>query len=87
MRPLLEGRAERPGYGPLFGEHEGGRSVLTADGWKLLKDRGENEWRLYDLNVDQTEMTDLAAREPARVTAMRALWEAWATENGVLPKP
>jgi arylsulfatase A-like enzyme len=87
LRPLLEGQAERPGYPPLFGEHEGGRSVITADGWKLIQDRGERDRHLYNLNVDQTEMIDLLAQQPERAATMQAMWDTWAKENDVLPKP
>lgn len=87
LRPLFEGRPGRPGYPALYGEHEGGRSVMTAGGWKLLKDRGEKEWRLYNLNVDETEMNDLIGREGDRAAKMQAMWDKWAAENEVLPKP
>lgn len=87
LRPLFEGQPDRPDYPALFGEHEGGRSVLSGDGWKLLKDRGEKEWRLYNVKVDETEMNDLSAQEPERVKTMQAMWERWANENEVLPKP
>lgn len=86
LRPLLEGTG---GLAPraIFGEHEGGRSVIAADGWKLIRDRGESDWHLYDLNTDQTELNDRIADEPERAARMRATWDAWAIENEVLPKP
>jgi len=87
LRPLFEGQTDRPNYPALYGEHEGGRSVMTPDGWKLIKDRGEREWHLYNLNVDQTEMHDLIAGETERATRMQEMWDKWAHENGVLPKP
>lgn len=87
LRPLFEGHSTRPHYPPLFGEHEGGRSVISSDGWKLIRDRGEKEWHLYDLNTDQTELNDRIAQEPERATRMQAMWDAWAAENQVLPRP
>ena len=87
LRPLLEGQSDRPDYPALFGEHEGGRSVLAPDGWKLIRDRGESEWHLYDLNVDETETQDAITREPARAEKMQEMWERWAADNDVLPKP
>ena len=87
LRPLLQGRPDRPDYPALFGEHEGGRSVITPDNWKLIRDRGENEWHLYDLNHDETETTDLITREPERAVRMQEMWQQWAAENDVLPKP
>jgi arylsulfatase len=87
LRPLFDGQADRPGYPALFGEHEGGRSVITPDGWKLIKDRGEKEWHLYNLNVDQTELNDVIGQEGERAKAMQGMWDGWAKENEVLPKP
>ena len=85
--PLFRGATTLPIERPLFGEHEGGRSVITPDGWKLIRDRGESEWHLYDLNVDETEMTDRIAGEPERFAKMQAMWDQWAKDNQVLPKP
>jgi arylsulfatase len=87
LRPLFSGQTERPGYPPLYGEHEGGRSIITPDGWKLIKDRGEKDWHLYNLNVDQTELNDLIGQEPDRTAKMQAMWDRWAKANEVLPKP
>lgn len=86
LLPVLEGRTELAPRA-LFGEHEGGRSVISADGWKLIKDRGETDWHLYDLNTDQTELNDRIAEQPERAEQMRAMWDVWAKENEVLPKP
>lgn len=87
LRPLFDGQKDRPTYPALFGEHEGGRSVITPDGWKLIRDRGEKQWHLYHLDVDQTETHDLIKEQPARAEQMQALWDQWAKENDVLPKP
>jgi arylsulfatase len=45
----------------------------------------DQPWELYDLEADRTETHNLAAREPARVAAMAAAWEAWARRADVLP--
>ena len=42
---------------------------------------------LYDLEVDRTETTDLARRDPERVARMAALYEAWSERCGVRPWP
>lgn len=87
LKPLFDGAADRADYPPLFGEHEGGRSVLTADGWKLVRDRDEKQWHLYHVAEDETELHDLSAEEPERVRNLEQAWETWANENEVLPKP
>lgn len=85
LLPLLQGK-DRPDY-DLYGEHEGGRSMIAADGWKLIRDHDEKEWHLYNLNTDATEMTDLISQHLDRAQAMQAKWEEWAKENYVFPKP
>ena len=85
LMPLLKGEPTLPNYPTLFGEHEGGKSVLTPAGYKLVKDRDEKAWHLFDLNTDGSELNDQAGREPERVAAMRAMWDAWAKENNVEP--
>ena len=52
--------------------------LATRDGkWKLGTDYDGAHPRLYDLDADPGEKADLAAREPARVEAMRAPLLAW----------
>ncbi|MGE3171626.1 MAG: sulfatase-like hydrolase/transferase [Planctomycetota bacterium] len=52
--------------------------------WKLVcqadGDEDEPPLRLFDLVADASETDDLAAKEPERVAALRALHEAWAAE-------
>ena len=69
----------------LFWEHEGNGAVRDGR-WKLVSVAGQ-PWELYDLELDRVELNDLAAREPERVKAMGAQWEAWAERTHVFPKP
>jgi arylsulfatase A-like enzyme len=82
LMPSLRG-AERPAR-PIFIEHEGSKAVRDGD-WKLVRERGGHPWELYDLALDPTEMHDLAPREPGRVEAMAAAWDAWAGRCGLGP--
>lgn len=84
LMPLFKGETSIANYPATFGEHEGGRSVITPDGYKLIKDRGETQWHLYDLNTDETELNDLTNGQPDRVATMKAMWDGWAKENFVL---
>ena len=48
---------------PIFWEHED--NVAIRDGkWKLVKERGERNFQLYDMENDRTELHDLASQEP-----------------------
>ncbi|MCP3733537.1 arylsulfatase [Sphingomonas sp. RP10(2022)] len=45
----------------------------------------EDRWELYDLRTDFSQAHDLAAREPARLREMQALFTTEAAANQVLP--
>jgi len=42
-------------------------------------------WRLYDLNADFSQATDLAAKQPERLAAMKQLFDTQASDNLVYP--
>jgi len=77
----------------------GGKVGLYHDGWFLSGEDGraswenlppggtrpELRWTLYDLSKDFSQATDLAAKEPARLQAMLALWREVARKNNVFP--
>jgi hypothetical protein len=45
------------------------------------------EWELYDMESDRTELHDLAASQSERIKAMVAMYEAWMDRIGVQPWP
>lgn len=58
----------------------GPRRALRQGPWKLVGEAvrgGPGPWQLYNLVDDIAEQNDLAAREPARVQALRERYEAW----------
>lgn len=59
--------------------HRGQRATRQGD-WKYLRVDGHDY--LFNLAQDERERANLAAREPARLAALRADWEAW---NATLP--
>ena len=77
---------------PFFLEHQ--KNAFVRDGkWKLvgkghigpLKANAQ-KWELYDLDLDRTELNNLASKYPERVKKMAAQWNQWAKENQILPK-
>ena len=68
----------------LFWEHIGNQAMRDGD-WKLVRE-DDRAWELYDLARDRSEQTDLAEKEPDRVTAMAERWQRWADEVGVIPR-
>jgi len=82
LRPVFTGRAlKRPR--PIFWEHEGNRAVREGK-WKIVAKENQ-AWELYDMEADRTEMSNLAARHPAKVKDLAAKWDAWAERANVLP--
>lgn len=81
----LKGKHDE-GHKTLFNEHEGSKYV-RHDGWKLVMAQGQKEWSLYDMRTDPTELNDLASQFPDKVHALSTMWDQWAKERHVLPKP
>jgi arylsulfatase A-like enzyme len=73
--------SERP---PMFWEHEGNAAVRIGK-WKLVRNYPA-AWELYDMQVDRTELHDLAAVYPERVADMARQYDAWASRCGVIPR-
>ncbi|MEZ5077081.1 MAG: arylsulfatase [Solirubrobacterales bacterium] len=68
-----------------------GHRGIYADGWKAVThhDAGTSfdadQWELYDLRTDFSEVEDLAATHPERLRRLIELWWAEAGKFGVLP--
>jgi arylsulfatase len=92
--PPLEGVSLRPAFSgrsldrrePLFWEHEGNRAIRSGR-WKLVARGPLGAWELYDLEVDRSELRDLASEQPQRVQDLAQQWEAWARRTHTLPWP
>jgi arylsulfatase A-like enzyme len=82
LAPALKGKAIDRGK-PIFWEHEGNRAIRDGR-WKLVAKENQ-PWELYDIEADRTEMNNLAAKNPERVKALSAKWDAWAARAKVLP--
>ncbi len=77
---ILAGPAQRQAMFWRSGDY---RAVRAGD-WKLQVTKRPEKARLYNLGVDPTERHDLAASDPVRVAALRALIE---TQNKGMAKP
>ena len=87
LLPLLEG-GSREGHERIYWEHIGHAAVREGR-WKLVtaNARRAEQWELYDLQADPTELNDLADRHPDRVERMKRAFRRWAKETNVLPWP
>ncbi len=81
LQPILAGK-RRDEHRAVFWEHEGHRAVRMGK-FKLVAEY-KKPWELYDMEADRTELHNLAATMPDRVTAMAAQWDAWASRVGVV---
>jgi arylsulfatase/uncharacterized sulfatase len=91
LRPVLEGTASAiRSPSDIVGMEAAGHSALFQGDYKLTRiypPRGDKKWRLYDIQTDPGETTDLAAEEPARFESMLAAYQVWADANHVIPIP
>lgn len=69
----------------IYWEHEGNRAV-RAGNWKLVAKHNQ-PWELYDISKDRVESNDLAAKQPEKVQALAARWDAYAKRALVEPWP
>ena len=60
-----------------------GQRALRSGRWKYLRVDGHDY--LFDLNADERERANHGQREPDRLAAMRADWEAWNTTMPPIP--
>ena len=69
----------------------GGYRAYEAGKWRLVAqherggDFAKDHWALFDLEVDPTERTDIAAAHPEIAAALKAKWDAAARTNNVFP--
>ncbi|NQV32625.1 MAG: arylsulfatase [Phycisphaeraceae bacterium] len=88
----MEGKSLMPAFDnkpiareALYWEHEGNRAVRQGQ-WKAVS-RFPDQWELYDIEADRSELNDLAARNPQKLEALKTLYQAWATRCNVQPWP
>ena len=82
----------------IYWEHEGNRAV-TRGKWKLVSNaEGSHQfdkidtltldqWSLYDLEMDRTELNDLSSEKPELKQELIYLWMKWAKKTGTIPRP
>lgn len=76
--------------GKVYWEHEA--NIALRDGkWKMVaktdigKEFDRSTVHLYDMDADPTEMNNLSAKFPDRVSSMYADWLQWARDVGAFP--
>lgn len=83
----------------IYFEHEGNRGLRKGK-WKLVSkaysEAGKfrktdkipiEQWELYDMEKDRTELNNLANEYPEVVSELSNKWKEWAVETNTVPKP
>lgn len=60
---------------PIFWEHEGNKAVLDGK-WKLVAEHTE-QWQLYDIENDRSELHDLSSAQPEIAGKLKREYENW----------
>ena len=58
-----------------------GGDAIRVDNWKAVR-TGKNDWQLYNLANDPTELNNLADEHPDRVLQLADQWQAWWNDKG-----
>ena len=67
---------------PIFFEHEGNAAIRLGQ-FKLVRLHGQ-DWELYDIETDRTELHDLIHGEAQRAQQMIRQYQDWADKSGVM---
>lgn len=59
----------------VFFHHQGSRALRMGN-WKIVNDKNEETWQLYNLENDRAESQDLAELQPDRVREMSNKWQS-----------
>ncbi|MEM9258951.1 MAG: arylsulfatase, partial [Bacteroidota bacterium] len=60
----------------IYWEHFG-KQALRAGYWKMVRSKPGQQWRLYNLAVDATELDDLASAQPFLIDSLDQLYTHW----------
>jgi len=83
LMPVFEGKERE--RRPIFWEHEGNKAVRDGK-WKLVS-RFPEEWELFDMEKDRTELNDVSAQNADRVQRMKEMCDEWAADVGAQKWP
>lgn len=84
--PVLEGQPYDTSERVLGLELFSKRSIRQGE-WTLVEmfePQGTGEWQMYYLGIDLAERFDVSDQFPEQFDAMKAMWEQYAKENGVI---
>jgi len=66
----------------LYWEHENNRALRKGN-WKLVKSRDKDNWELYDMSTDRTELNNLFETHRKKADSLLMMYRKWAEDIGV----
>ena len=84
MIPFLTGESEVIETGYLGWELHGAKAIRKGD-WKLLWNKTDEKWELFNLNTDVGETNDVSKDNPKIFNEMKDYWNDYEKRNKVLP--
>lgn len=79
LLPLLLGQVEPDPDEARFWNTHGSRIARWRQ-WRIVQFRDEKNWRLYDIEADPSETTNLADAHPDVVKSLAARYDTWMSE-------
>lgn len=84
----------------IFWEHEGNRAVRLGKYklisraskkrsflWDKVEELEQEDWELFNMETDRTEMNDIASEHKELVAEMSDMWLVWGKRTGIIPRP
>ena len=88
FRSVLEGSEARlRGDAEALGFEQSNHRALIRGPWKIAQvqpPNGDGHWKLFNLDADRSESTDLSQARPELFRELLDEWEAYAIANGVV---
>jgi arylsulfatase len=78
---------KRNGHREICFEHFNEKAMIDKAGWKIVMPAESKKWELYNLNVDRSELDNLAEQYPERVKEMGKRYLEWEKRCMVVPRP
>ncbi|MDO5571331.1 MAG: arylsulfatase [Bacteroidales bacterium] len=87
LLPIFK-KGKREGHEYIAFEHFNEKALISNDGWKIVKVSGKNsKWELYNLNIDRTEMHNVATDYPDILENLVQKYDQWSKRCMVEPFP
>jgi len=80
--PVLDGKKLAKSDTLYF--ERGGNRAVKAGKWKALALKGGDDWKLYDLEKDRSETTDLGSSQPEILSRLKKSYTYWAGNHHVV---